>query len=193
MNNFMISAMKNSFDRTRVSTLAFRAVTRCDAFPLFEATRNAEFNRFLLWAAPEGENGVVGQVDKIIRECALDRAVAISLVERTTGTWVGMARIQGHCDGIELGLMLHPNSWATGVIPSAGRVIIDTMLAHIGELPLYIRVRPGNIRMEKICAFYHFEVEAQVTDKHAQDGEVPLQLFRLRKDLWQHNEAAMVY
>lgn len=184
MNRVLISSLKSAFDHLHVGNTAFRLVARCDAFPLFEATRHADFNRFLLWAAPVDEKGTAIQVDKLIRECTLNKAAILSLCDRITGTWIGLVRLEPYGDGFEMGLSLHPMAWAKGVVASAGRAVIETLLAHVGDLPVYVRVRPGNVRMEKICAFYHFEAIDQVTDTHARDGLVNLHLFRLRKDLW---------
>jgi RimJ/RimL family protein N-acetyltransferase len=193
MNQTLIPDLKIAFNKIHVGTTSFRPLERCDAFPLFEATRNTEFNKFLLWHAPENEDGIVIQVDKLIRESTLNRSITLSLCERKTGTWIGLVRLQAYADGMEMGLMLHPQVWSTGVVANAGRAVIQTLLEHAGKTSIYVRVRPGNIRMDKICSFYHFELAENVTDTHAQDGTVDLRLFKLNKDLWKKYEDSLSY
>jgi hypothetical protein len=81
-------------------------------------------------------------------------------------------------------MYLHPKVWSRGAVNTAGRAIVETLVTHVDDLPIYVRVRLGNQRMEKICAFYHFERGRRVTDTHVTEGPVELDLFRLRKDLW---------
>lgn len=184
MSRSLISSLKSTFDRRHVGTIAFRLVARCDSFPLFEATQHPDFNRFLLWPAPQDARDVTVQVDKMIRENSLDRAVLLSLCDRLTGTWIGIVRLQAYRDGLEFGLYLHPNSWSNGVVASAGRAVVETLIESVGDLPIYIRVRLGNVKMEKVCAFYKFEKVDRVTDTHLTDGPVELDLYQVRKDLW---------
>lgn len=196
MNRSLIASLKQAFDRRYVEAFAFRLVARADAFPLYEATQHPDFNRFLLWAAPTEVSEAVVQIDKLIREVTLNRAVIVSICERLTGSWVGLARLQTYADGVEMGLYIHPRFWAGGVVGGAARAVVQTLLDQLAlkhPCPVYVRVRPGNVKMEKICAFYHFEFQEEVTDMHPVHGKVELNLYRLRQDLWAPHNAIHTY
>jgi RimJ/RimL family protein N-acetyltransferase len=192
MNTSLVALLKTAFDDRHVNALSFRPVARCDAFPLFEASRHPEFNRFLLWPAPQKEQGTVLQVDKLIREWLLNMTATFSIVERMSGTWVGLVKLFPYKDpkgvlqdGVEMSLMIHSNAWATGVVERAGRGVVQTLLDVLPGLPIYIRFRVGNTKMEKVCRHYKFEYLGPTTEKHLIEGDIDLKLFRVDPVAWE--------
>lgn len=164
--------------------LAFRDLSRADSWPLLDATTHPEFNRFLLWDAPKDINCALVQVEKLIRQHQLFRCVAISIVERQSGTWKGMAVLKTFRDGIEMSLYIHPDAWNTGIVFSAGCAIIELLFQHFPNTVIYNRVIVGNRRMYKINVSYGFEPTDQVGDEHANGEPRVLDVFRLNVDKW---------
>ena len=138
------------FDHHWSRDVAFRVLTRSDIFPLFMATKNAEFNKSLLWSAPEKEEELAPQVDKLIREHQLQRSVALSVVDRNDGTWKGMAIFKSYRDGVEVSLYLHPSTWGRGTVVSAGIALTRLISREIPEVPIYNRIKEGNELMQKV-------------------------------------------
>ena len=164
--------------------LAFRTFSRADAWPLFNATTHPDFNRFLLWDAPQDISGTMIQVEKLLREHNLFRCVAISLVDRDSGAWKGMAILKGFRDGVEMSLYLHPCAWNTGLVLMSGCAIIELLTQNLPEHPIYNRVIVGNKRMVKINLNYGFEQIDEVTDTHANGERRNLDVFKLNVDKW---------
>lgn len=178
------AGLSGVFDRHRAKNVTFRALARCDAFPLYEATRNEEFNRFLLWSAPSMEDEILPQVDKLLREVTLRRAVVVSLCDKQTGLWRGAASVRPLRDGVEMGLWLHPNAWNTGIVLTAGRMVIEVLRATWPTVPIYNRVLPDNKKMRRICLSYGFEKVDAVTAVHENGHELEFDLFQLNPDKW---------
>jgi RimJ/RimL family protein N-acetyltransferase len=94
--------------------VALRPVALCDAWPLFVATRNPQFNRHLLWAQPDREEQVLKRVRMIMEASRRGRLTALSAVARNTGEFVALFRFQPHAtqpDAIEMGVWLHDKYW----------------------------------------------------------------------------------
>jgi len=176
--------LKADFDSHYAKKVAFRPFARSDGFPFFEATRHPDFNRNLMWVAPETEKGIFQQVDKLVREHMLGRALILSICQRHTGVWQGLLRIQDYLDGVEIGLYLHPDSWSRGVVVTAGSAFIELIFKNLPDTPMYIRLRPSNARLVRICDVYKFEKVREEKDIHPIEGEVDVHVYRLTKPLW---------
>lgn len=178
----MIQHLKTIFSKRYAKKIVFRDVARCDGFALFTATQNPEFNKHLLWPAPSEENSIFLQIDKLIREHTLNNAVILSVCDRYSGTWMGLARLQYWKDGIEMGLYLHPETWSRGVVFASGGALLETLVEQFPDLPIYIRMRPGNEKMKRLTDYYHFELEPDKAQEiHAIEGAILLDVYRLRK------------
>lgn len=179
-----IDALRHVFESTYAKKVAFRPFSRADGFPLFEATRHPDFNRNLLWAAPDTEHEIFQQVDKLIREHTLGRALVFSVSDRPTGTWQGLLRVKDYEDGVELSLYLHPDTWHRGFVVTVGSATIELIFRHHPKIPVYLRVMPTNERMLKVCELNNFEHIRNETDFHPQQGEKELKVWRLTKERW---------
>ena len=181
------------FNRHISKNLAFRNFSRADAWPLLTATHNPDFNKFLLWDAPDGIEAMMVQVEKLLREHELSRCVALSAVDRDNGSWKGLVLLKGFRDGIEMSLYLHPNAWNTGLVLMSGCAVIELLLQHLPNQPIYNRVIVGNRRMARINVSYGFEKIDEVQDFHA-NGEVRnLDVFKLNQDKWKLFEGISSY
>lgn len=182
--SFNARLISQSFEKFYLEEIAYRCFARADVFPLFEATRHPEFNRYLLWPAPPTFRELVPQSDKMIREGMLGHACTLSIVNRRNGQWCGFFKVQAFRDGAELGLCFHPEFWAKGLIPSAGCSIIQTLLDELNTTPLYVRARPGNIRIERVYRTYGFEWLEQMTGEYADGTSIPLDVYQVHGANW---------
>lgn len=181
MTKFQLQHLRMLFSHRYARSVVFRDVARCDGFALFEATRNPEFNRHLLWPAPAEEGAIFVQIDKLIREHTLGNALILSLCDRKTGTWLGLARIQAWSDGVEFGLYMHPDTWSKWAPVTAGDAILQVLLDEFPDLPVYIRMRGENERMKRFVDYGHFEPEPQCEAIHAVEGPILLDVYRHRR------------
>lgn len=181
----MLSRLKGAFDRHLAKNITFRSMARCDAFPLFVASQNENYNRFLLWVAPPNERDILPRVDKLLRDETLGKILALSICDKKTGTWRGSLTFRPFRDGIEMGLSLHPDVWNRGVVFTAGQAAIEVVLEQLPDVPFYIRVQPGNVRMERICHRFAFLYQERMTETHPVSGSVDLDVYLLDKPRWE--------
>lgn len=185
MSRELLSRLKPLFNHRYARNITYRTMARADAFPLFQATQDPEFNRFLLWTAPLQERDVLPQVDKLLREATMEKTLVLSMCEKDTGTWLGLGLLKPYRDGLELSLYLHPKRWNTGSVFVCGRGIIEVVFEAFPELPIYVRMHPKNRRMERICQAYRFEQTEGDTAQHATMGPLDLVVYRLEKSSWE--------
>lgn len=189
----LILALKPLFDRHLSRNIAFRDLARCDAFPLFSATQDEAFNRFLLWPAPIEERDILPQIDRLVRDHNLGKMLVISVCAKVTGMWHGMVLIKPFRDGLEMALGLHPNVWNRGVVFKAGQAVIEIIRQHLPQAPLYVRVRPENTRMVRILDRYGFTAIDKTQETHATGIQVNLDVYLLHPENWVPYEGVSSY
>lgn len=111
---FDFHELTNHLERVHSGRLALRQVSLCDAWPLYEATRNPQFNEFLLWPQPADEQPVLKRIESITQATRAGRMCAISAVIKKTGEWVSMFRFQPYAanpDLLEIGIWTHERYW----------------------------------------------------------------------------------
>lgn len=181
------------FNHRTSRSLAFRSFARADAWPLLSATQHPDFNKFLLWDAPGDISRMMVQAEKLLRDHQLSRCVAVSLVDRETGTWKGLTILKGFRDGVEMSLYLHPSAWNTGLVLVSGCAVIELLMQQFPDQPIYNRMILGNRRMERINLGYGFEKLDQVEDIHSNGETRTLDVFRLDQKKWKMFEGVGVY
>lgn len=187
------SAITAIFNRNTSRNLAFREFARADAWPLLCATQHPEFNRFLLWHAPDQIGGLMPQVDKLLREHQLQRAVVLSAVDRDGGAWRGLCVLKPFRDGVEMSLYIHPNAWNSGLVFMAGCAIIELLLQHFPKQSIYNRVMPENRKMVRINQGYGFEDIGEDRETHASGDPIGLAVYRLNRERWKLFQGIAAY
>ena len=121
--------------------VALRPVALCDAWPLFEATRNPMFNQHLLWAQPDREELVLKRVRMIMEASRRGRLTALSAVQRRTGEFVALFRFQPHATlpgTIEMGIWLHDKYWHGRYSLELGRLCVSAAFALSDQVQLLL-------------------------------------------------------
>ena len=172
-------AIAQAYERSASSAIAFRRMSRCDAFPWFTATRNPAFNAFLLWDAPTDLAEMVAHIDKLLREDRSFMRVAVSGVDRNTGEWRGMVVVRPYEDGHELGLALHPNVWGQGMFPLFMAPAAEVIRQAASPWPVYARTHRDNLKMQTILHRCGFQEAGQMTETRITGEQIPLDVYRL--------------
>jgi RimJ/RimL family protein N-acetyltransferase len=106
--------LSEQLQRVYSSRLALRPLALSDGWPLFEATRNPEFNKNLLWPQPPDPLVVLDRVQTIMDAASRGGLAAMSAVLKQTGEWVSLYRFQPYeADRslVEMGLWVHEKFW----------------------------------------------------------------------------------
>lgn len=106
--------LSEQLERISSQRLALRPVSLADAWPLYQATRNPNFNKHLLWGQPRNEEELLERVDAISIASRSGQMAALSAVVRDTGEWVSLYRFQPYIQdrsAVEMGVWTHDRFW----------------------------------------------------------------------------------
>ena len=150
--------------------IAFRQLSRADAFPLFNACQHEEFNKYLAWNKSSNEEDVIMQIDMLLREEVMGESVPFSMIERETGKWMGLMKYAIYKDSIILTLWSHPDYWS-------GRSVIFGLMASISMVfenteinKIYARHHYQYNKLEKLLKGINFQyIENEIVEKQTGD------------------------
>lgn len=171
-------------NHTYVKNISYRPLARSDGFPLFQAATHPEFNQFLVWNTPTHVDEAILQIDKLLREVEMRKAVAISICEKDLGTWWGVSVLRPFRGGIEISLYLHPLVWSKGISLTAGRGIIASIFDAYPDTTVFGRAIEGNTRIIRIYEHYKFEPTNHDRAVHVTRGELQVPVYQLTIDRW---------
>ena len=132
--------LTEQLERVHTTRLALRPIALCDAWPLFAATRNPEFNKNLLWPQPQDEIPVLDRVQTIMDVARRGGMTALSAVLKSTGEWVSLYRFQPYeADGslVEMGIWTHEKFWSDHYSFELTQACIDSAFT-LTDIPLLI-------------------------------------------------------
>lgn len=179
-----IERLRNIINNTYYKNISFRSIAKNDVFPLFVATKDENFNRFLLWPRPVEAKEIYPEVDKLIRQNLKNELLAVSLCEKDTAKWMGLFKFTPFKDGLEITIWIHPEGWKKGVVINTAYPLIQLLQWNYDKIPLYVRVFPQNIPMKRILRKYGFVFVENIEEKTTTGTPVVLELFILNKDNW---------
>ena len=180
-------ALTERLERVHSGRLALRQPAVSDAWPLFLATRNALFNRHLLWSQPEDELQVWDRVQAIVDATRRGSLSAVSAVVRQTGAWVSLFRFQPYRQQpgvVELGVWTHPAFWQGRVSLELGRACVDAAFALSDVRELVGAAAPANKSSCRLMAACGMAPGAVTPRLHEQGHVVELMEFRLTREAW---------
>ncbi len=190
------STLAYHLERCHTRRIALRPVTLTDAWPLFEATRNPSFNRWLLWPQPTVDRLVRERVERIVEAATLSRLAAVSAVVKDTGEWISMFRFQpfrNRDDAMEIGIWTHHRFWHGRYSLELGRLCIDVAFTACPDLQRLVGASsPDNepsCRLMELCGLHPGDVELRATE-----GDQPLLLreYAVTREQWQASHAHRV-
>ena len=183
------STLAYHLERCHTRRIALRPVTLTDAWPLFQATRNSSFNRWLLWPQPDEDLLVRQRVERIVEAATLGRLAAVSAVVKDTGEWISLFRFlpfRGRDDTMEMGIWTHHRFWHGRYSFELGRLCIDVAFSTCPELQRLVgAASPENepsCRLMELCGLRAGELELRPTE-----GDQPLLLreYAVTREQWQ--------
>jgi len=167
--------------------LALRPVALADAWPLFQAARNPQFNAHLMWDQPEDERAVLARVDTIIDAAQRGRLAALSAVIKSTGEWVSLYRFQPHAlvpSWVEMGIWTHDKFWQGHFSHELTAACVDAAFSLSNVSTLIAAAAPNNLGSRKILERCGLTPASLVFRRTESGTEVPLQEFCLTREQW---------
>ena len=187
------SELADHLERAYSTRLALRRVSLADGWPLFEATRNPLFNKFLMWDTPAGEHEVLARIDAIVEAQRRGRMAAMSGVIRTTGEWATLFRFQPYAadpDVMEMGVWTHDRFWAGKYTLELSKMCIDACFASCQVERLVGAAAPDNAGSCQLMRSVGMSDTELVTRKTEGGRRVELQEFEILRSDWARRAAA---
>jgi RimJ/RimL family protein N-acetyltransferase len=125
--------LSDRLERAYSPRIALRPVALSDGWPLFEASRNPLFNKFLMWDTPAGHDDVLARIDAIVTAHRRGRMAAMSGVLRGTGEWASLFRFQPYAADpgvMEMGVWTHDRFWQGKYTLELSKMCIDACFAN---------------------------------------------------------------
>ena len=187
-------ALGEQLERVHSPRLALRHPALCDAWPLFQATRNTLFNRYLLWDQPDDDLDVIDRMDAIIEATRQGKMVAVSAVIKTTGEWIGLFKYQPYATAssvVEMGVWMHDKFWHGRYALELGRACVDAAFALSGVDTLIGAAAPGNRSSRRLMELCGLRPTHLVLRQCENGAQLELQEFSLsRAERRASNESA---
>jgi RimJ/RimL family protein N-acetyltransferase len=181
----IVETLKMEINGFCTENIAFRLFTRSDAFPLYQATLNPEFNKKLAWGPPESFDDVILQTDLLLREMRSNHSLVVSIVEKNTGSWVGIIKLTIYKDSLLHSLWFHPNYWNKPMIIFASSAWTD-LFFKITNLPkLYAKHAVDHSVTEKLVKKSGFIYRYNESVPHTNGSMVDCKTYELNYDNWQ--------
>ncbi len=187
------SELADRLERAYSPRLALRRVSLADGFPLFEATRNPLFNKFLMWDTPAGELDVLARIDAIVEAQRRGRLAAMSGVIRTTGEWATLFRFQPYAadpDVMEMGVWTHDRFWAGKYTLELSKMCIDACFQSCEVERLVGAAAPDNAGSCQLMRSVGMTDTELVMRKTEAGRRVELQEFEILRSDWERRAQA---
>ena len=121
--------------------IALRASSLSDAWPLFVATRNPGFNRYLLWPQPDTEDEVLQRLHMIVDRSRTGRHCAVTASVRASGEFIGVFRFLPSSlgrDCVEMGIWMHDKFWHGRYGLELGRLCVSAAFSLAPRLAVLV-------------------------------------------------------
>lgn len=184
--NYLLQ-IQNLFQNYYTEDFIYRPFVKSDTFPLFDATKNPEFNRYLLWNAPKDIAELTEQTEMLLREQLMNKHLLISACDLISGEWAGFIKLTPFEDGIELSLWMHPNYWQNKNYFQIVYGILHLFFTKLSLPFIYVKTHIDNIKMQKIMKGYHFQHCRQTYLTHQNQQQLLFDIYRLEKNIWCEN------
>lgn len=162
--------------------VTFRHLAKSDSFPLFVATKNPDFNKYLAWKKPEIEKEVIEQINYLLRERMQGECVVVSMTEKETGKWMGLIKYTTYKDSIMISLWCHPDYWGNRNIIVGILGTFDIIFENTNINKIYLKHHVEYEKMKKIALGVNFEYLYDENYINMNGTETPCKTYCLKKE-----------
>jgi len=184
-----VADLEKSYYSERV---VLRPLMECDVYPLFLATTEPAFNRYLLWDAPSSVSQLADRIKTILDERRKGQMGAWVAADITTGAFVALFRAftVEPPDGldelhVETGIWLHPSFWLGGLSVEVTAMSYDFLFDETPAEVLYAATHRENRAGLGLFRGLKLEFVGNSVAEHENGTQVPAYLYQARRKLWQ--------
>lgn len=132
--------LSSGLEHVYTKRIALRPAALSDAWPLYEATRNPSFNRYLLWPQPDSPDELLQRLDLLVGSNRGGRHCTVAANVRANGEFIGLFKFIPSTlgsDCVEMGIWMHDKFWHGRYGLELGRLCVSaafSVCATIGTL-----------------------------------------------------------
>lgn len=179
--------LSSRLSAVQTDRLVLRAASPADGWALFDATRNPDFNRLLVWPRPDVPAQAVQRMEAICLAQDRGRMSAVSACLKETGAWVALFRFLPYGPDpeiTEMGLWMHPDHWRSSFGTELTQACMDTAFSIREVHTLLGATLPANKGAIKVllnCGLVH----THSVIRHHEDGRaVDVFEHRITREAW---------
>jgi RimJ/RimL family protein N-acetyltransferase len=180
-------SLTEHLERVYTPRVAFRSVSLSDAWPLYEATRDPQFNMGLMWEQPDSDADVLARMDAIVAVARRGGMTAVSAVLKETGEWISLFRFQPYAadpDLVETGIWTHRKFWRGQYSFELANACIDAAFLRT-DVPLLIAAaNPNNTRVHMLLGICGFTPRRSKARRKESGDEIDLTEFEITREEW---------
>jgi len=168
--------------------IALRPASLSDAWPLFMATRNPQFNKYLLWPRPDSEDETLKRLELIVDAARRGQLSALSAVVRETGEWVSLYRFMNHATipgALEMGIWTHDRFWAQGYSLELGQLCVTAAFTLTDARMLIAASSPSNKGSCRALGEIGLQETRLVIRPTEDGGQLELMEFAISREMWE--------
>ena len=188
-----IAILSQAISHCSTATASFRPFCRADAFPLHQAALDPKFNERLAWGPPADPSETLAQADLLLREAMQGRAVAVSVCEKHTGAWMGLAKLACYRDSLAQSLWFHPAYQRKPSLIFASSALVDLCFEEADLAQVYAKHAVGNETTEKLLLHNGYRFLCNEDVPHANGSQVPCKTYVLEKARWKSKTRPIAY
>lgn len=189
--------MKKKFDWSDINglekhyyseRLVLRPLLECDVYPMFMATTDPAFNRYLLWDAPGSVDQLSERIEGILDERRKGRMGVWVAAEITTGAFVALFRAYtidapAGLDEMhtETGIWLHPNYWMGGLSVEVSSICLDLIFSETPTEVLIAQTHVDNKPSQGLFRVMGLEQTRRVDVFHENGTLIPALYYEIRR------------
>ncbi len=177
----MIEDIKMKCSEMYSKTFFVRNFVRTDVFPLFEATRHPDFNKFSLWPQPESVNTLLPQVKLLELQDRRNEMFIFSLCDKKDGRWLGVVKGTPYRDGIDLSFWLTEEMWGLRSF-HVFYFIEDFIFLETKFDNIYIRMHTENKKVVRAVSAFKFKEIGRETLKTVYNEDLDVFVFHKNKN-----------
>lgn len=170
----MLEVNFDPFPLLETERLILRRITLEDAPEMFSLRSNADAMKHICRPLQNSIEEARAQIFKINEMVNFNEGIAWALCLKTQKTMIGTLsfhRIQKEHYRAEIGYMLHPDFWRTGIMSEAVKAIIDYGFSELKFHSIEAHIDPFNTASEKVLQKFKFVKEAYYKENYFFDGQ----------------------
>lgn len=180
--------LSDTMERFSNHRYAFRPVCLHDAWPIWQASRNRQFNEFLWWDQPQSVDEVLHRLDLITRAHRRGELTAMAGVVRDTGEWVSLIRLMpwpAEPSMVETGIWTHHRFWNGRASLDLARMGTEATFRALDCTGIVGRVSPRNDPCQRLLRLMGMTARDVAMYPHESGRLIPMTNCVITREDWQ--------